>query len=76
MGETETQGRQRSRSSTLGALLRTLGWGALALLVIQGTCAPRWLEMQRERVLDRLQQEMVDRFGRYPEPRRLTSPST
>jgi len=61
VGEPEADDRRRSRPRRGGALLRILVWGAFALLVIQGTCQPRWLEVQRERVLDRLQQERHSR---------------
>ena len=45
----------------MGGLLRTLFWAALILVLVQGTCQSRWREAQRERVLDRLQQERHSR---------------
>jgi ClpP class serine protease len=61
MGEPEVDDRRRTRSRGAGGLLRMLLWGGFALLVLQGTCQTRWLDVQRERVLDQLQQERHSR---------------
>jgi len=61
LSESEAEQRPPSRWHRAGALLRTLAWTAVALLVIQGACGPRWLEIQRDQVLERLQKERHSR---------------
>jgi ClpP class serine protease len=61
VGEPEVDDRRRSRSRGARGLLRILLWGGFALLVLQGTCQHRLLAVQRERVLDQLQQERHSR---------------